>query len=79
MPSIIPCLSWPSDYRDRGMVAYSKLQEEEFATPFSDGYTAVKHQREVGTGYFDSVGIKSSMQVIAQHWHSKTAQSRQQF
>ena len=43
-----------SGYRDRGMVAYSELQEDEFANVDS-GYTAVKHQREVGTGYFDSV------------------------
>ncbi len=42
------------DYRDAGMAAYSKLQEAEFAAEV-DGYTATKHQREVGTGYFDSV------------------------
>jgi len=41
-------------YRDRGMGAYSELQEREFAAA-DRGYTAVKHQREVGTGYFDSV------------------------
>ncbi len=41
-------------YRDRGMAAYSELQEEEFAAE-TDGYTATKHQREVGTGYFDAV------------------------
>ena len=41
-------------YRDRGMGAYSDLQEREFAAS-ERGYTAVKHQREVGTGYFDSV------------------------
>ncbi len=41
-------------YRDRGMAAYSELQEEEFAAE-GDGYTATKHQREVGTGYFDDV------------------------
>lgn len=42
------------DYKDRGMAAYSKLQQEEFAAE-SIGYTATKHQREVGTGYFDEV------------------------
>ena len=42
------------DYRDRGMAAYSRLQEAEFASE-KDGYTATRHQREVGTGYFDSV------------------------
>src|SRR4051812_27690848 len=41
-------------YRDRGMAAYSELQEAEFAAE-SEGYTATKHQREVGTGYFDEV------------------------
>lgn len=42
------------DYKERGMSAYSKLQEREFASEKS-GYTATKHQREVGTGYFDTV------------------------
>jgi isocitrate lyase len=41
-------------YRDKGMAAYSSLQEGEFAAE-RDGYTATKHQREVGTGYFDEV------------------------
>jgi isocitrate lyase len=41
-------------YRDRGMAAYSELQEREFAAE-ADGYTATRHQREVGTGYFDRV------------------------
>jgi isocitrate lyase len=41
-------------YRDRGMAAYSELQEAEFAAA-ADGYTATKHQHEVGTGYFDAV------------------------
>ncbi len=43
------------DYSRRGMSAYSRLQEAEFAAQV-DGYTAVRHQREVGTGYFDEVG-----------------------
>ena len=43
-----------SAYRDRGMGAYSELQQAEFASE-STGYTATKHQREVGTGYFDLV------------------------
>ncbi|WPU64159.1 isocitrate lyase [Peredibacter starrii] len=42
------------DYKERGMTAYSKLQEREFASE-KFGYTATKHQREVGTGYFDMV------------------------
>src|SRR4029077_12952905 len=41
-------------YRDRGMAAYSELQESEFAAE-SEGYSATKHQHEVGTGYFDEV------------------------
>src|SRR5574338_1470266 len=45
-----------SGYRDRGMAAYSELQEAEFASE-ADGYTATKHQREVGTGYFDAVSM----------------------
>jgi len=41
-------------YKDTGMEAYSELQEREFSNA-SLGYTAVKHQREVGAGYFDLV------------------------
>jgi isocitrate lyase len=41
-------------YRDRGMAAYSELQQAEFAAE-EHGYTATRHQREVGTGYFDDV------------------------
>ncbi len=41
-------------YKDRGMGAYSELQDEEFAAE-KDGYEAVKHQQFVGTGYFDAV------------------------
>ena len=41
-------------YKERGMAAYSELQEAEFAAE-SLGYTATKHQHEVGTGYFDDV------------------------
>ena len=41
-------------YADDGMTAYVTLQEQEFAAE-ADGYTATKHQREVGTGYFDLV------------------------
>jgi isocitrate lyase len=36
------------------MAAYSELQQREFAAE-ADGYTATRHQREVGTGYFDQV------------------------
>ncbi|CAD5223635.1 unnamed protein product [Bursaphelenchus okinawaensis] len=47
------------NYKERGMAAYSELQEKEFAAE-NVGYTAVKHQREVGTGYFDYVGTAAS-------------------
>jgi isocitrate lyase len=42
------------EYRDSGMTAYVKLQESEFSSE-DRGYTATRHQREVGTGYFDAV------------------------
>ena len=41
-------------YKERGMQAYSQLQQAEFAAE-AHGYTATRHQREVGTGYFDTV------------------------
>lgn len=44
------------DYRDRGMAAYAEFQAREFAKE-ADGYTATKHQREVGAGYFDEVTL----------------------
>ena len=46
--------SLASDYRDRGMAAYSELQQAESASEEA-GYTATRHQREVGTSYFDLV------------------------
>ncbi len=46
-------------YKDGGMAAYSELQQAEFAAE-KNGYTATRHQREVGTGYFDEIS-----QVIA--------------
>jgi len=42
-------------YRDKGMTAYSRLQEKEFSREAEFGYEAVKHQSFVGTGYFDAV------------------------
>jgi isocitrate lyase len=41
------------------MAAYSRLQQAEFASE-TFGYTATKHQREVGTGYFDAVSLAIS-------------------
>ncbi|MEK5078801.1 isocitrate lyase [Solibacillus sp. FSL W7-1436] len=57
------------DYKDNGMAAYSKLQQAEFAAE-SKGYTATRHQREVGTGYFDEVS-----QTISGGTSSTTAMS----
>jgi isocitrate lyase len=54
-------------YRSRGMSAYAELQRAEFAAE-AHGYTATRHQREVGTGYFDEVA-----QVIAGGQSSTTA------
>jgi isocitrate lyase len=56
-------------YRDHQMKAYVALQEAEFAAE-KDGYTAAKHQREVGTGYFDRVnqvisGSLSSLSALS--------------
>jgi isocitrate lyase len=56
-------------YKEDQMTAYVKLQEAEFAAE-KDGYTATKHQREVGTGYFDTVtqviqGGRSSTTALA--------------
>ena len=48
-----------SGYRDEGMTAYSRLQQAEFASEGA-GYTATRHQREVGTGYFDAVATAIS-------------------
>ncbi|UED74990.1 isocitrate lyase [Brevibacillus sp. DP1.3A] len=56
-------------YRDRGMAAYSELQQAEFASEVH-GYTATRHQREVGTGYFDEVA-----QIISGGNSSTTALS----
>lgn len=55
------------DYKNRGMSAYSLLQQAEFSAE-RRGYTAAKHQREVGTGYFDAV-----TEVISQGMASTVA------
>ena len=54
-------------YAEEGMAAYVRLQEREFELE-ADGYTAVRHQREVGTGYFDAVS-----QVVSGGTSSTTA------
>jgi isocitrate lyase len=69
-----------TDYRERGMMAYSELQQEEFVAEDA-GYRAVKHQTFVGTGYFDEVaqvlsgGLTSTLAMQesteAQQFHEK--------
>ncbi len=58
------------EYKTRGMSAYSELQQAEFAAE-AEGYSATRHQREVGTGYFDEVrnvitGGQSSTGALAE-------------
>ncbi len=63
-------------YKERGMAAYASLQQEEYASEAA-GYTATRHQREVGTGYFEEVtqvisgGLSST---LALHESSEAAQ-----
>jgi isocitrate lyase len=46
-------------YKEDGMAAYSALQEAEFAAE-QQGFTATRHQREVGTSYFDAIATALS-------------------
>jgi hypothetical protein len=50
------------------MGAYSELQQAEFAAE-ANGYTATKHQREVGTGYFDQVSHGHHRRPVLDHRH----------
>ena len=63
------------DYNERQMSAYVELQEAEFASE-DDGYTATRHQREVGTGYFDRVAtaLNPGSQTLALAGSTETAQ-----
>ena len=63
-------------YKERGMAAYSELQQAEFAAE-SAGYTATRHQREVGVGYFDAVATAVSggqSSTTAMHGSTETDQ-----
>jgi isocitrate lyase len=63
-------------YEKRGMSAYAELQEAEFSAE-AHGYTATKHQREVGTGYFDEVSLVLSSRessTTALHGSTETTQ-----
>ena len=55
------------DFKERGMTAYAEFQQQEFDSE-AFGYTATRHQREVGTGYFDEVAT-----VISEGQASTTA------
>jgi isocitrate lyase len=64
-------------YRESGMTAYSQLQEREFAREADSGYRATKHQRFVGTGYFDEVAQTisgGSSSTTALHGSTEEAQ-----
>jgi isocitrate lyase len=69
-------------YAKRGMTAYSELQEAEFSAE-ADGYTATRHQHEVGTGYFDAVaqaisgGESSTVALSGSTEEAQFAQARQ--
>src|SRR5690606_17380335 len=63
-------------YSERGMAAYSEMQEREFSAK-KRGFTAVRHQREVGTGYFDAVAMAVSAgksATVAMAGSTETAQ-----
>ena len=62
-------------YADEGMTAYVRLQQAEFAAE-ADGYTATRHQREVGTGYFDlvSTAINPQSDTVAMRDSTEHAQ-----
>ena len=63
------------DYSQRHMSAYVELQEAEFASE-KDGYTATRHQREVGTGYFDRIAtaLNPDSETLALVGSTETAQ-----
>ncbi len=56
------------EYRESGMTAYTRVQQQEFTSEADYGYEAVKHQKFVGTGYFDAV-----TEVISQGMSSTKA------
>jgi len=58
------------NYRDEGMLAYSRFQQKEFEDGKKEGYRAITHQAFVGTGYFDRItetisGNKASTGAMA--------------
>lgn len=67
-----------SQFKDRGMSAYADLQEAEFAS-VEKGYTAVRHQKEVGTAYFDKVLTTLSGNVDLSTAAMKNSTEEEQF
>ncbi len=64
------------EYKTGGMAAYSKLQQAEFASE-ANGYSATRHQREVGTGYFDQVAqVISGGEASTLALHGSTEQAQ---
>ncbi|MBL9026661.1 MAG: isocitrate lyase [Myxococcales bacterium] len=64
------------EYKTSGMAAYSKLQQAEFASE-ANGYSATRHQREVGTGYFDQVAqVISGGEASTLALHGSTEQAQ---
>ena len=63
-------------YKERGMAGYSALQQAEFSAE-KDGYTATRHQREVGTGYFDAVSQATSQGKSATTAMAESTESAQ--
>ncbi|CAF0984194.1 unnamed protein product [Rotaria sordida] len=63
-------------YKDRGMAAYSELQQAEFEAE-KHGYTAVRHQREVGTGYFDLVTMAAAREKPSTIALTKSTEAKQ--
>jgi isocitrate lyase len=59
-------------YRQRGMAGYSELQQREFAAQ-ERGFTTVKHQREVGVGYFDAISTAVGAKSTVANTHSTEA------
>jgi isocitrate lyase len=53
------------EYAQEGMTAYARLQESEFQAADEAGYSAVRHQRFVGTGYFDEIATTISRGMLS--------------
>ena len=62
-------------YKAEGMAAYSRLQQAEFASE-KNGYSATRHQREVGTGYFDLVSTTITRWHLVDHRASRLDRDR---